>query len=139
MPTPTDIAARADLDTLATTAFGQARICRSVIRDEILPRLKPHDRRLAERVVRRIDRHEILLEAAVGEIEALADQVAGEVRRGTVQYLNWPSDPATSPRARGSRRISPRRRRRCDGPGTRSTACSRIAMPSTTSSARQRR
>ena len=82
-----------DLDTLATGALAQARICRSVIRDEIIPILDPHDRMLAERIARLIDRHEILSEEAVGHLESLCLQISREIERGTVRFEAWATAP----------------------------------------------
>ncbi len=81
------------LDQHAARALGLARVCRPMIRDQVLHRLRPQHRLGAEQLIRTIDRRGIIDDQAAQQLEWLIELVSEEVERGTHRAEMWPTDP----------------------------------------------
>ncbi|MGG7644774.1 hypothetical protein ACQ5SP_08230 [Rhodovulum sp. YNF3179] len=71
------------IDTLAASAFAQARSCAEVLREEVIPRIGTADAETAERVVSAIERRQVFDEAVLADIDLLVDTLTGYIEAGT--------------------------------------------------------
>lgn len=74
-------------------ALAQARACRPLIRDEVIPRLQPLKRSGAERLLREIDGRTIVSERGASELAALLERIEIAAANGTTSTTMWSTDP----------------------------------------------